>query len=72
MEFFVLKLELIYYRLENAIFDLTKFYYQQAIRLVKSHKDQLNKTTHQFLFVRHQFKLAFFSELKQDSAIALK
>ncbi|XP_034257272.1 trafficking protein particle complex subunit 11 isoform X3 [Pantherophis guttatus] len=42
------------------------------MRRVKSHKEYLNKTTHQLLFVRHQFKIAFFNELKQDTLNALK
>uniref|UniRef100_A0A1I8F326 Foie-gras_1 domain-containing protein n=1 Tax=Macrostomum lignano TaxID=282301 RepID=A0A1I8F326_9PLAT len=41
-------------------------------RRVKSHRDNLNKISHQLLFVRHQFKVAFYNELKQDQAAALK
>lgn len=51
---------------------MAKAYYTQESRLIRAHKDQLNKTTHGLLFVRHQFKLAFFSELKQETANALK
>ncbi|XP_077589435.1 trafficking protein particle complex subunit 11 isoform X2 [Stigmatopora nigra] len=59
-------------RLENAFYEHAQTYYYNEIRRVKSHKEFLNKTTHQLLFVRHQFKIAFFSELKQDSQNALK
>jgi hypothetical protein len=60
------------YRMETALYELAKMYYQHECKLIKAHRDQLNKTTHQLLYVRHQFKIAFFSELKQDSATALK
>uniref|UniRef100_A0A8C2PCV4 Trafficking protein particle complex subunit 11 n=1 Tax=Capra hircus TaxID=9925 RepID=A0A8C2PCV4_CAPHI len=59
-------------RLENAFYEHAQTYYYTEIRRVKSHKEFLNKTTHQLLFVRHQFKIAFFSELKQDTQNALK
>ncbi|XP_069136567.1 trafficking protein particle complex subunit 11-like [Argopecten irradians] len=59
-------------RLENAFYELAQSYYHGEARKVKAHRDFLNKTTHQLLFVRHQFKIAFFSELKQDSHTALK
>lgn len=42
-------------------------YYQQEIRHITSHREFLNKTTHQYLFVRHPFKMAYLSELKQDN-----
>lgn len=59
-------------RLENAFYEHAQTYYYTEIRRVKSHKEFLNKTTHQLLFVRHQFKIAFLSELKQDTQNALK
>ncbi|XP_052268585.1 trafficking protein particle complex subunit 11-like isoform X2 [Dreissena polymorpha] len=59
-------------RLENAFYELSQAYYHGEARKVKSHKDFLNKTTHQLLFVRHQFKIAFFNELKQDTHTAIK
>ncbi|KAL7858534.1 hypothetical protein AOLI_G00186360 [Acnodon oligacanthus] len=59
-------------RLENAFYEHAQTYYYNEIRRVKSHKEFLNKTTHQLLFVRHQFKTGFFSELKQDTQNALK
>ena len=43
-------------RLENAFYELAQNYYHQEIRGVKAHRDFLNKTTHLYLFVRHQFK----------------
>jgi hypothetical protein len=60
------------FRLENAFYELAQSYYHGEARKVKSHRDFLNKTTHQLLFVRHQYKIAFFNELKQDSHTALK
>lgn len=59
-------------RLENAFYDLAQGYYQQETRNIKSHREHLNKTTHQYLFVRHEFKMGFFSELKQDHHTANK
>ena len=59
-------------RMESALYELAKAYYQHESKLVKGHRDQLNKTTHQLLYVRHQFKIAFFNELRQDPTTALK
>ncbi|KAL3856772.1 hypothetical protein ACJMK2_011491 [Sinanodonta woodiana] len=59
-------------RLENAFYDLSQSYYHGEAKKVKAHRDFLNKTTHQLLFVRHQFKIAFYNELKQDTHTALK
>jgi len=59
-----------YFRLQNALLDLAKTYYLQEIKMVKNHKDHLNKTTHRYLFVRHNFKMGFFSELKQEDRAA--
>ncbi|XP_064653075.1 trafficking protein particle complex subunit 11-like isoform X2 [Lineus longissimus] len=59
-------------RLENAFYELSQSYYYAEARRVKSHKEFLNKTTHQLLYVRHQFKIGFLNELKQDTHIALK
>lgn len=58
--------------MESSLFEFAKLYYQHECKLVKAHRDLLNKTTHPLLFVRHQFKIAFFSELKQDNPNALK
>ncbi|XP_063238337.1 trafficking protein particle complex subunit 11 [Bacillus rossius redtenbacheri] len=59
-------------RLENAFFDLAQNYYHHEARNVRSHRDHLNKTTHQYLFVRHLFKMGFLCELKQDHHTAHK
>ncbi|CAM1313193.1 TRAPPC11 (predicted) [Pycnogonum litorale] len=59
-------------RLEIAFSELAKNYYNHEARAVKSHQDFLSKTTHQLLFVRHQFKMGFLNELKQDLISALK
>ncbi|XP_063973800.1 trafficking protein particle complex subunit 11 isoform X3 [Diachasmimorpha longicaudata] len=58
-------------RLESAFYDLAQNFYHHHHRLVKSHKDQLSKTSHQYLFVRHQFKIAFLNELRQEKLIAV-
>ncbi|XP_076626915.1 trafficking protein particle complex subunit 11 gry isoform X2 [Colletes latitarsis] len=57
-------------RLENALYDLAQSFYYHEYHIVKGHRDQLNKTVHQHLFVRHQFKMAFLNELKQDQPVA--
>lgn len=59
-------------RLENAFFELAVNFYHSEAKHIKSHKDHLNKSTHQYLFVRHQFKMGFLHELKQDSHTAHK
>ncbi|KAJ7378712.1 Trafficking protein particle complex subunit 11 [Desmophyllum pertusum] len=59
-------------RLENAFYDLAQSYYHGECRRVKAHKEFLNKGTHQLLLVRHQFKVAFFNELRQDPHSAVK
>ncbi|XP_043524770.1 trafficking protein particle complex subunit 11 isoform X1 [Frieseomelitta varia] len=64
-------------RLESALYDLAQNFYHHEYRIVKGHKDQLNKTMEknahkQHLFVRHQFKMAFLNELKQDQNLAQK
>ncbi|XP_073257117.1 trafficking protein particle complex subunit 11-like [Porites lutea] len=59
-------------RLENAFYDLAQSYYHGECRRVKAHKEFLNKGTHQLLLVRHQFKIAFFNELRQDPHSAIK
>lgn len=63
---------LFFYRLENAFYDLAQNFYHLEARIVKNHRDHLNKTTHQYLFVRHQFKMGFLNELKQDQHTAHK
>jgi hypothetical protein len=58
--------------LENAFYDLAQNYYHHEARNIKAHRDHLNKTTHQYLFVRHLFKIGFLNELKQDGHTAHK
>lgn len=53
-------------RLESAFYQLAQNFYHHEYRIIKSHRDQLNKVVHQYLFVRHQFKMGFLNELKQD------
>lgn len=59
-------------RLEKAFYELAQNYYHNDIKNIKSHKEHLNKNSHQFLFVRHHFKMGFLNELKQDSQTAHK
>ncbi|XP_057320612.1 trafficking protein particle complex subunit 11 [Microplitis mediator] len=59
-------------RLENAFHELSQNFYHHQYRIVKGHRDQLNKTSHQYLFVRHQYKMGFLNEFKQEKMIALK
>ncbi|RTG85194.1 trafficking protein particle complex subunit 11 [Schistosoma bovis] len=68
-------------RLEDEFRDMAANYYHNQAKKVKAHKDSLNKTSHQIfskfnrlqlLFVRHEFKIAFYAELKQDPGLALK
>ncbi|XP_050304839.1 trafficking protein particle complex subunit 11 [Anthonomus grandis grandis] len=53
-------------RLENAFFEYCQTYYYNRVKGIKMHKEHLNKNSHQYLYVRHQFKMAFLNELKQD------
>ncbi|XP_068969892.1 trafficking protein particle complex subunit 11 isoform X1 [Bombus flavifrons] len=63
-------------RLESALYDLAQNFYHHEYRIVKGHRDQLNKTmqknAYKHLFVRHQFKMAFLNELRQDQNLAQK
>ncbi|XP_014475297.1 PREDICTED: trafficking protein particle complex subunit 11 [Dinoponera quadriceps] len=59
-------------RLETAFYDLAQNFYHHEYRNIKSHRDQLTKNVHQYLFVRHQFKMAFLNELKQEQHLAQK
>lgn len=60
------------FRLEQTFIESSQSYYANEIRLVKKHKETLNNITHQLLHIRHQFKVGFFSELKQDASSAVK
>lgn len=61
-----------YLRMESAFAELAKSYYSNCFKIVKSHREMLNKTSHQPLIVRHQFKLGFYSELRSDLVTGLK
>lgn len=43
------------FRLENAFYEHAQTYYYTEIRRVKSHKEFLNKTTHQVGFITHRY-----------------
>ncbi|EFA10428.2 Trafficking protein particle complex subunit 11-like Protein [Tribolium castaneum] len=59
-------------RLESAFYEFAQSYYHNEIKTIRSHKEHLNKSSHQYLFVRHQFKMGFLYELKQDVHTAHK
>ncbi|CAF2858872.1 unnamed protein product [Rotaria sp. Silwood2] len=59
-------------RLEQTFIESSQNYYTNEIRRVKKHKETLNNITHQLLHIRHQFKVGFFSELKQDIPSSVK
>lgn len=59
-------------RLEQTFIESSQNYYANEIRTVRKHKETLNNITHQLLHIRHQFKIGFFSELKQDINTAVK
>ena len=45
---------------ETAVQEVTQnYYYHTQIKVVRGHRDQLNRTSHLQLLVRHGFKLAF-------------
>lgn len=59
-------------RLETAFVEITQGYYLNECKRVKAHKDFANKNTHQQLLIRHQFKMGFLHELKQDPGVAIR
>ncbi|XP_037090816.1 LOW QUALITY PROTEIN: trafficking protein particle complex subunit 11-like [Pollicipes pollicipes] len=59
-------------RLESAFYELAQTYYHQRVKVIRAHRELLNKSHHQALFVRHQFKLGFFCEVRQDMPAAHK
>ncbi|XP_066598539.1 trafficking protein particle complex subunit 11-like [Prorops nasuta] len=59
-------------RLETVFCELAQSFYYQAYKVVKSHKDHLNKTSNQYLSVRHQFKMGFLNEFRQELHISQK
>lgn len=58
-------------RLESAFVDFAQTYYKQMAQQVRLHRDQLT-TSHQFLKIRHQFKMGFIAEMRFDFSAALK
>jgi len=47
-------------------------FYISLVKSVRGHRDFLNKNNHQLLFVRHSFKIAFLSEMRNDLQSAIK
>ncbi|KAH9390206.1 Trafficking protein particle complex subunit 11 [Tyrophagus putrescentiae] len=58
-------------RMEQVILELAKGYYLAQAKSVKAHKDQLNKSSQLYLSIRHEFKLAFFNEIRLINNTAL-
>ena len=59
-------------KLENSLHDMAQNYYHSEIKNIRGHREMINKTTHLYLFVRHQYKLGFLNELKSDFHSAYK
>jgi len=59
-------------QLETAVQELAQNYYHAQIKVVRGHREQLNRTSHLQLLVRHGFKLGFLNELKSDHHAAYK
>ncbi len=57
--------------MEQVILELAKGYYLAQAKSVKAHKDQLNKSSQLYLSIRHEFKLAFFNEIRLINNTAL-
>ncbi|XP_026677122.1 trafficking protein particle complex subunit 11 [Diaphorina citri] len=58
--------------LQGTVYDMANLYFNQLIRDIKSHKSSLNKTIHAYLFIRHSFKIGFYSEMKAEYPAAHK
>lgn len=58
-------------RLESAFLDMAQSYYGLMAKRIRAHSDQLT-AAHITLNVRHQFKLGFVAEMRQDFSAALK
>eukprot|EP01102_Stenamoeba_stenopodia_P018996 TRINITY_DN7057_c0_g1_i1.p1 TRINITY_DN7057_c0_g1~~TRINITY_DN7057_c0_g1_i1.p1 ORF type:complete len:1102 (-),score=294.74 TRINITY_DN7057_c0_g1_i1:121-3426(-) len=59
-------------RLEKVLNELASAYYREEARRLKKVKDLANRKTQPQLFVRLNFKIAFFAEFRQDSKTSLK
>lgn len=58
-------------RLESALLEMAQGYYTLMAKRIRTHRDQLT-SSHHVLKIRHQFKLGFVSEMRQDFSTALK
>ncbi|KAM7354828.1 trafficking protein particle complex subunit 11 gry [Cochliomyia hominivorax] len=58
-------------RLESAFLDMAQSYYTLMAKRIRTHRDQLT-AAHTTLKIRHQFKLGFVAEMRQDFSTALK
>uniref|UniRef100_W8ARG0 Trafficking protein particle complex subunit 11 n=1 Tax=Ceratitis capitata TaxID=7213 RepID=W8ARG0_CERCA len=58
-------------RLESAFLDMAQSYYALMSKRVRAHRDQLT-VAHTSLKIRHQFKLGFIAEIRQDFSTGLK
>ncbi|XP_055342747.1 trafficking protein particle complex subunit 11-like [Paramacrobiotus metropolitanus] len=61
-------------RLETALFDTIQGYYLNEAKRVRGHRDAVMRMQSQNLplLVRHQFKMGYFNEFRQDRQTALK
>ncbi|KAH8301204.1 hypothetical protein KR018_007509 [Drosophila ironensis] len=58
-------------RLESAFLDMAQSYYALMSKRIRNHRDQLT-SAHTTLKIRHQFKLGFVAEMRQDLSTAQK
>ncbi|XP_060652772.1 trafficking protein particle complex subunit 11 [Drosophila nasuta] len=58
-------------RLESAFLDMAQSYYALMSKRIRTHRDQLS-AAHTILKIRHQFKLGFVAEMRQDFSTAQK
>lgn len=59
-------------KLERVFMELSEQYYAKLVKSIKAKRDTLNKEVQPLLMLRHQFKISFFSEMKQDLPTALR
>ncbi|XP_023169489.1 trafficking protein particle complex subunit 11 isoform X2 [Drosophila hydei] len=58
-------------RLESAFLDMAQSYYALMSKRIRTHRDQLS-AAHTTLKIRHQYKLGFVAEMRQDFSTAQK
>ncbi|XP_064547367.1 trafficking protein particle complex subunit 11 [Drosophila montana] len=58
-------------RLESAFLDMAQSYYALMSKRIRTHRDQLS-AAHTTLKIRHQYKLGFVAEIRQDFSTAQK